>query len=113
MQLEIIARHFNLGDEHKEFIEAAVEAGFPRSDDFNGADQEGVGYYQLTARNGRRCSTIADSTNYSAGEYGRPIILSVSRLPVRRRQRFGSRYARWMCVRANGSAVSVSTGPGI
>ena len=25
MQLEIIARHFNLGDEHKEFIEAAVE----------------------------------------------------------------------------------------
>ncbi len=39
------------------FIEAATEAGFPRTDDFNGANQEGVGYYQLTARNGRRCST--------------------------------------------------------
>jgi len=39
------------------FIEASVEAGFPRNDDFNGPDQEGAGYFQLTARNGRRCST--------------------------------------------------------
>ncbi len=39
------------------FIQAAVEAGIPRSDDFNGEDQEGIGYYQLTARRGRRCST--------------------------------------------------------
>jgi len=39
------------------FIRAAVDAGLPASDDFNGAQQEGIGYYQLTARNGRRCST--------------------------------------------------------
>ena len=39
------------------FIQAAVEAGIPASDDFNGEDQEGIGYYQLTARRGRRCST--------------------------------------------------------
>lgn len=39
------------------FIEAAVELGIPASDDFNGAEQEGAGYFQLTARNGRRCST--------------------------------------------------------
>jgi choline dehydrogenase len=39
------------------FIEAAQQAGFPRNDDFNGASQEGAGYFQLTARNGRRCST--------------------------------------------------------
>ena len=38
------------------FLEGAVEAGHPRNDDFNGATQEGAGYYQLTARNGRRCS---------------------------------------------------------
>ncbi|MFQ5958736.1 MAG: GMC family oxidoreductase [Alphaproteobacteria bacterium] len=38
------------------YVEAAVEAGIPRNDDFNGPVQEGVGYYQLTARNGRRCS---------------------------------------------------------
>ncbi len=39
------------------FIEAAQEAGFPRNDDFNGATQEGAGYFQVTSRNGRRCST--------------------------------------------------------
>lgn len=39
------------------FIEAAQQAGFPRNDDFNGPEQEGAGYFQLTARNGRRCST--------------------------------------------------------
>ncbi len=39
------------------FIAAAQRSGFPRNDDFNGATQEGAGYFQLTARNGRRCST--------------------------------------------------------
>jgi choline dehydrogenase len=37
-------------------IEAAVQAGIPRNDDFNGATQEGVGYYQATIGNGRRWS---------------------------------------------------------
>jgi choline dehydrogenase len=39
------------------FIEAAQKSGFPRNDDFNGATQEGAGYFQLTTRNGRRWST--------------------------------------------------------
>jgi choline dehydrogenase len=39
------------------FIEASEQAGFPRNDDFNGPGQEGAGYFQLTARNGRRSST--------------------------------------------------------
>jgi choline dehydrogenase len=39
------------------FIEAAQKAGYPRNDDFNGPTQEGAGYFQLTARNGRRWST--------------------------------------------------------
>jgi len=39
------------------FIEAAQQAGHPRNDDFNGARQEGAGYFQLTAKNGRRWST--------------------------------------------------------
>ncbi len=38
------------------FIESAQALGIPRNDDFNGAEQEGAGYYQLTNRNGRRCS---------------------------------------------------------
>ena len=38
-------------------IAAGVELGIPRNDDFNGATQEGAGYYQLTTRRGFRCST--------------------------------------------------------
>ncbi|WP_323772512.1 choline dehydrogenase [Antarctobacter sp.] len=39
------------------WMRAAQEAGYPANDDINGTTQEGVGYYQLTIRNGRRCST--------------------------------------------------------
>ncbi len=49
----------DIGTRH-ELIEAIIagagELGVPRTDDFNGARQEGVGYYQLFTRNGRRCS---------------------------------------------------------
>ena len=37
-------------------IEAAVQAGVPRNNDFNGATQEGVGYYQATVGDGKRWS---------------------------------------------------------
>ena len=39
------------------YIAAAAQAGIPLNDDFNGARQEGVGYFQLTTRRGRRSST--------------------------------------------------------
>ena len=39
------------------FIEAAIEAGIPANEDFNGPEQDGVGWYQLTQRDGMRCST--------------------------------------------------------
>jgi choline dehydrogenase len=39
------------------YIEAATQAGIPFNDDFNGARQEGVGYFQLTTRRGWRSST--------------------------------------------------------
>jgi choline dehydrogenase len=38
------------------FIEAAVEQGAERNDDFNGPRQDGVGWYQVTQRKGRRWS---------------------------------------------------------
>ncbi|HZU90226.1 MAG TPA: GMC oxidoreductase, partial [Stellaceae bacterium] len=41
---------------HDAFISAAQEAGFRANPDFNGAEQEGVGSYQLTVRRMRRCS---------------------------------------------------------
>jgi choline dehydrogenase len=39
------------------FIASAASLGIPRNDDFNGASQEGTGYYQATTCRGRRCST--------------------------------------------------------
>ena len=39
------------------FVHAAMEAGVPYTDDFNGAKQEGVGYYQTTTDDARRCSS--------------------------------------------------------
>jgi len=41
------------------FVEAAGQAGFPRNNDFNGLAQRGAGIYQVTQRDGRRCSTAA------------------------------------------------------
>jgi len=38
-------------------VKAAVEAGVPANNDFNGATQEGVGYYQTTTTNRRRWSS--------------------------------------------------------
>lgn len=39
------------------WIEAAEAAGYRRTPDYNGEDQEGVALYQLTASKGRRCSS--------------------------------------------------------
>jgi choline dehydrogenase len=50
-------------------IAGAGELGIPRNDDFNGATQEGAGYYQLTTRHGRRCST---AVAYLVPARGRP-----------------------------------------
>ena len=43
-------------DISKRYIEAGQQAGFKFNDDFNGSDQEGVGYYQCTIKDGKRCS---------------------------------------------------------
>ena len=50
----------NVSSQHhplcQRFFSAASECGFEFNPDFNGANQEGVGYYQITTRNGRRMS---------------------------------------------------------
>ena len=45
------------------WIAAAQAAGYPFNPDYNGAEQEGVGYFQLTSRNGRRCSAAVAFLN--------------------------------------------------
>jgi len=39
-----------------DFVAAAKQAGYPENPDFNGAEQEGVGLYQVTHKNGERYS---------------------------------------------------------
>jgi choline dehydrogenase len=39
------------------FVSAAAETGIPINPDFNGATQEGAGWFQTTTRHGRRAST--------------------------------------------------------
>lgn len=38
-------------------LDACVQAGIPRTDDVNGPRQEGATWFQVTIRDGRRCST--------------------------------------------------------
>ncbi len=38
------------------WVDAAEQVGMSRNPDFNGPEQDGVGYYQLTQRGGMRCS---------------------------------------------------------
>jgi choline dehydrogenase len=40
----------------KAWVAAARECGLPANDDFNGAQQDGSGFYQVTQAGGRRCS---------------------------------------------------------
>jgi len=41
----------------QKMIDAAVEAGEVANDDFNGQNLEGVGYFQFTIKDGKRCGT--------------------------------------------------------
>ena len=51
------AKHFPFNDL---YIEAAKELGYQETEDFNGEQQEGVGYYQYNIKNGKRhCSAEA------------------------------------------------------
>lgn len=39
------------------FVQASVQAGFPANSDFNGATQDGFGFFDFNVRNGRRWTT--------------------------------------------------------
>jgi choline dehydrogenase len=49
------------------FVDAGVQAGLARNEDFNGAEQDGVGTFQLTQRDGMRASA-ADAYLHPAME---------------------------------------------
>ena len=63
------------------FIRGAQEIGIPYNDDFNGATQTGVGYFQLTAWKGRRCSS---AVGYLRPALRRPNLKVVTRALTRK-----------------------------
>ncbi len=63
------------------FVRAAQQAGFPYSSDFNGQMQDGFGYYQVTNRGGKRCST---AVGYIKPALGRPNLTVITKAEVSR-----------------------------
>lgn len=55
MYLERVKERFPIADA---FLAAAAEDGQPFNEDYNAADQEGFGYYQVTQRDGKRWSVV-------------------------------------------------------
>jgi choline dehydrogenase len=56
------------------YVEAAYQCGYPRNDDFNGAAQEGAGFYQTTMRNGVRASTAAGYLKQARGRHNLKVV---------------------------------------
>lgn len=63
------------------WVEAAQNAGYPFNPDCNGATQEGVGYFQLTTRNGKRCSS---AVAYLHSIKGRENLQIITHAPTKR-----------------------------
>ena len=78
-------------------LRAAQEAGYPYNDDFNGATQQGVGFYQVTQRDAVRGSAASTYLRAVQGD---------SRLKVMTRATVGK------LVTENGAAVGVTIAQG-
>ena len=78
------------------FIKAAQEAGIPYNPDFNGAEQEGVGYHQTTTRDGRRGSAAVSYLRPARGRRNLTVVTraQVSRIVVEKGRAVAVEYAR-------------------
>ena len=86
------------------FIEGAAQCGIPARDDFNRDDNEGAGYFQLTARNGFRCST---AVGYLKPARQRSNLTIVTKAQVERVV-FTNRAASGVVFRRSGTSVEIS-----
>jgi choline dehydrogenase len=82
------------------FVKAAVETGIPFNPDFNGAAQEGAGFFQTTTRRGRRASSAFCYLRPAKGRKN----LSVETSALAQRIVFEGRRARAVEYRQNGHA---------
>ncbi|HEY6135517.1 MAG TPA: choline dehydrogenase [Rubrivivax sp.] len=81
-----------------DFVRAAMQAGFSENRDFNGAEQEGVGSYQVTHRQGERFSA---AKAYLTPHLGRPNLTVLTNAQATR-IRFERRRAVGVDVRVDG-----------
>jgi choline dehydrogenase len=88
------------------FIDAAVQAGHPRTDDFNGPHQRGFDYYQVTQRNGKRCSS---AVGYLHGVLKRPNLTVSTHSQVKRVILDGQR-ATGVAYRRKGKSLTAHAG---
>ncbi|RQR54529.1 choline dehydrogenase [Burkholderia sp. Bp9126] len=85
---------------HGRYLEAARQAGLPLTDDFNGAQQEGIGIYQVTQKQGERWSA---ARAYLLPHIGRRTNLTVETHARVRRILFERRRAVGVEVLQNGT----------
>ncbi|KAF0807093.1 alcohol/choline dehydrogenase [Alcanivorax xiamenensis] len=88
------------------FVSAAQEAGYPASDDFNNATQEGVGFYKVTQKDGERCG-VARAYLHPALEREN---LTVMTGALVHRVRFDGRTATGVDVEHQGQVQTLSAG---
>lgn len=87
-----------------DFINGVAELGTPVNDDINGENQEGVGYFQLTAHKGRRCSSAAA---YLKKARQRPNLTIITHAMVKKIE-FTDNRASSVAIERNGSPVTIS-----
>jgi len=91
-------------------FKAAQEVGLPLNDDFNGPDQEGVGYFELTQKNGERWSA-ARAYLEPAIERGNVTVISnahVQKVIIETSQ--GQKVATGVNVKVNGKSQTILAG---
>lgn len=71
----------HIDDASRWFVQAVQGMGLPFTQDFNGQEQRGVGFYQFMNRNGRRCSA---AYAYIAPEAANPNLVVRLQSPVHR-----------------------------
>ncbi len=86
------------------FMHAAIDAGYRVNQDFNGASQDGVGFYQVTQRKGKRCSA---ATAYLRPAMSRPN-LTVLTHALTTRILFDGNRATGVEIARNGSLERIS-----
>lgn len=86
------------------FLEAAAELQLPSNADFNGESQDGMGYYQVTQRDGQRCSA---ARAYLHPAMERPNVTVITDAHTER-VAFDGKRAKGVCFSHKGAPKTVS-----